>query len=312
MSFTSAQGTYNGLFYETTGVNPAHAGSFTAKLNGRGTFTAKLQLGADTYSFTAAFDSNGNVGSYTVNIKKLPALTLTLHLVNNDQITGEVSEGSDWTAELLALNSVKNASAFGAGKHSLVLSLNDTNSTTDCGDSFGTMTLNKNGSIQWSGVLPDGRTVSQKSTLSKDGVWPVYSSLYGGTGSLIGWLQVTNSSSDIGGSVIWVVPATPNGLYPNGLTNELDATGSDLTSSAGAPQKTLVLSGPQLSAPLTNSVTISGKTGHGDNSLKLSLDVKNGLFSGSVVDPNSGEKLSFQGALLEKSGGGGGFFLNAD
>jgi hypothetical protein len=42
------------------------------------------------------------------------------------------------------------------------------------------------------------------------------------------------------------------------------------------------------------------------------VDVKNGLFTGSVIDPGSSQKLSFQGALLEKSGAGGGFFLNAD
>jgi len=126
-------------------------------------------------------------------------------------------------------------------------------------------------------------------------------------------LQMTNGSSDIGGSAIWLVPANQNSLYPNGLTNELDATGSDVTASTGGTQKTLILSGPQLSAPLTNSVTISGKNGQsGNNSLTLSVDVKNGIFNGSVVDPNSGQKLSFQGALLEKSGMGGGFFLNAD
>jgi hypothetical protein len=311
VSFAVAQGSYNGLFYDTNGLSPSSAGSFTAKLNGRGTFTAKLQLGTGSYSFTKSFDNAGDFGPYTVKSKKLPALTITLHLVNNDEITGQVS-GDGWTVQLLAFSVVKNATSFGTGKHSLVLSANAGSSTTTSGDSYGTMTLNKNGNIDWTGVLPDGRTVSQKSALSKDGVWPVYSSLYGGTGSLIGWLQVTNSSSDIGGSVIWVVPANSNGLYQNGLTNELDAAGSDLTSSAGVQQKTLVLSGPQLSAPLTNSVTISGKTGHGDNSLKLSVDVKNGTFSGSVVDPGSNQKLSFQGALLEKSGGGGGFFLNAD
>jgi len=42
------------------------------------------------------------------------------------------------------------------------------------------------------------------------------------------------------------------------------------------------------------------------------VNAKTGLFTGSVVDPNSSQKLSFQGALLEKSGIGGGFFLNAD
>lgn len=310
VSFAAAQGSYNGLFYETNGVNPASSGFFTAKLNSRGTFSAKLQLGNGTYSFTKTFDSNGNITTF-VQSKKLAALKVTLHLVNNDQITGEVSEGSDWTAELLALNSVKNASAFGTGKHSLVLSVNDTNSTTDSGDCFGTMTLSKNGSIQWNGVLPDGGNVSQKSALSVNGVWPLYSSTASGKGSLIGWLQLTNGSSDIGGSAVWIVPANQSSLYRNGLTNELDASGSDVVAPPAGTRKTIILSSPQLASPLTNSVTISGKSGQsGNNSLTLSVDAKNGLFSGSVLDPNSNERLSFQGALLEKSGVGGGFFLN--
>jgi hypothetical protein len=314
VSFGLAQGTYNGLFYETNGVNAAHAGSFTAKVTGKGAFSGKLQLGAGTYSFSSSFDQSGN-RTLLISGKKLTPLTLTLHLVNNDEITGSVSSGTDWSAQLLAFSAVNNASAYGAGKHSLVLSANpNTNSsTTTSGDSYGTMTLSKKGTIQWTGVLPDGGKVSQKSVLSKDGVWPLYSSLYGGNGSLIGWLQVTNGSSDIGGSAIWVVPANQNALYLNGLTNELDASGSDVTPSSGVSPKTLILSGPDLSGPLTNSVTISGKTGQsGNNTLSLSVDVKNGLFNGSVVDPTSGQKLSFQGALLEKSGIGGGFFLNAN
>jgi hypothetical protein len=297
------------LFYETNGVKPSSAGFFSAKLTGKGTFSGKLQLGSGTYSFSKSFDQSGNC-SALISGKNLTPLNITLHLVNNDQITGEVS-GNGWTAELLAFSEVKNASTFGLGKHSLVLA-NGTNSTTVSGDSFGAMTLSKNGDIQWTGVLPDGGKVGQKSALSKDGVWPLYASLYGGNGSLIGWLQVTNSSSDIGGSAVWVVPAGQNNLYQNGLTNELNAAGSDVKSSAGVSQKTLILSGPQLSASLTNSVTISGKSGlSGNNTLILSVDAKNGLFNGSVVDPNSGQTLSFQGALLENSGLGGGFFLNA-
>jgi len=310
ISFALSQGSYNGLFYETNGVNPMRAGSFTAKLTGKGTFSGKLQLGSATYSFAKSFDQSGN-STFSISSKKAATLTLTLQLVNNNQITGEVA-GSDWTADLLAFSATKNASAFGVGKHSVVLSVNTNSSTTTSGDSYGTMTLAKNGNIQWSGVLPDGSKISQKSAISQNGLWPLYSSLYGGNGSLIGWMQVTNGPSDLTGTNIWVVPANQSALYPNGLTNEFDATGSDVTSSAGAAQKTIILSGPELSAPLTNNVTLSGKTGHGDNSLTLSVDAKNGLFNGSVVDPGSNQKLSFQGALLEKSGIGGGFFLIAD
>ena len=60
-------------------------------------------------------------------------------------------------------------------------------------------------------------------------------------------------------------------------------------------------------------MTISGKTVQSSNpAWKLSVNPKNGLFNGSVTDPNTHQKLLFQGALLEKSGIGGGYFLNAD
>jgi hypothetical protein len=309
VSFAQAQGVYNGLFYETNAVDPASSGFFTAKVTGKGKFTAKLQLGGKTYSISDTFNS---AGTYVRFVKNSPGLTVTLHLVNNDEIIGEVSDGS-WTAQLLALRSLNQGAAFGVGKHSLVLSTDDANSTTPSGDTIGTMNLAKNGDIQWSGTLPDGVKVSQKSALSKDGVWPLYSSLYGGSGSLLGWLQVTNGTSDIGGSAVWITPANQNALHPNGLTNELKAAGSSVNNSSATTHRTLILSGPSLSSPLTNDVTISGKTGQsGNNNLTLSVDVKNGLFNGSVVDPDSSQTLLFQGALLEKSGTGGGFFLNAN
>jgi hypothetical protein len=308
VSFKAAQGTYSGLFYETAGVKPSSSGFLTAKITGKGKFSAKLQLGGGSYSFSGIFDANGNYTN-SVTGKNLSNLTVTLHLVNNDEIDGTVS-GNGWTAQLLAFSSVKNASAFGVGKHSVVLSRNETNSTTASGDSFATMTLKKNGGIQWSGVLADGTKISQDSALGQNGVWPVYSSLYGGNGSLIGWLQVTNGTSDIGGSTIWVVPANQNSLYPSGLTNQLDATGSGKVTPSTGTQKTLILSGPDLPSPLTNSVTISKKTSQSGN-VTFSTDSKNGLFTGSVFDPASSQTFSFQGAFLE-NGTGGGFFLNAD
>jgi len=308
LSFKVAQGNYTGLFSETNGVKPSSSGFFTAKVTGKGSISAKLQLGGVSYAFSKAFDQNGNATGLATARNQSP-LNVSLHLVNNDEIDGTVT-GNGWTAQLLAFSSVKNASSFGVGKHSILLSRDDANSTTDSGDSFGTMTLKKNGSIQWSGVLADGTKVSQTSALTQNGVWPLYSSLYGGTGSLIGWLQLTNGTTDIGGSAVWVVPA--NTLYPNGLTNQLDASGSDTAAPPAGTQKTLIMSSPQLTSPLTNGVTIFGKAGQSLNStLTLSVDSKNGLFNGSVVDPNSSQTLSFQGTLL---GGelGGGFFLNAD
>jgi hypothetical protein len=103
-------------------------------------------------------------------------------------------------------------------------------------------------------------------------------------------------------------------LYPQGLTNELNATGSRASGSLGAHASvTAVISGAPLASAVTNSVIISGKNSQSaDGRLKISANLKTGLFTGSVTDPNSSQTLSFQGALLEQSGIGGGFFLNTD
>jgi hypothetical protein len=309
--FAEAQGSYNGLFYDTNGVNPASSGFFTAKVTAKGGLTAKLQMGTHTYSFSKPpFDASGHF-SGQVTGRNLPTLTVDLQLVNNDEITGHVS-GSGWTATLLAERaafSAKNKAPW-AGNDSLLLSTK-TNSTAAAGDSFASVTISASGAVQWTGMLPDGSKVSQKSALSKDGVWPMYAAPYSGAGTFIGWMQCTNNP-DLVGSGVWVAPAGANKLYPNGLTNELDATGSGVTGSLSPSVKT-ILSGTSLVSTLTNRVTISGKTGQSSNSLKLSINSKTGVFTGSMVDPNSSLVLSLQGTFLEGSGSsGGGFFLSAD
>lgn len=314
ISFSLAQGSYNGLFYDTNGVNPASSGFFTAKVTSKGGLSAKLQLGGHTYSFSKPpFDSTGHF-SGSVSGKKLPALNVDLQLVGNDQIVGTVS-GNGWIAQLQAERaafSSKNKAPW-AGKDTLLLSTVDTNSTTPAGDSFGTVNISPSGSVQWSGMLPDGAKVTQKSALSKGGIWPLYCAPYGGAGTFIGWMQCTNGP-DITGSGVWVAPAGATGLYPAGLTNQLDATGSGTIGSLGAhSQMTAVLSGGSLSASITNNITVLGKMNqNADGTLKLSVNVKSGLFSGSVTDSNSSQQFSFEGAFLEKSGVGGGFFLNAN
>jgi hypothetical protein len=313
--FRLAAGSYNGLFYDTNGVNPVSSGSFRANVTARGGLTAKLVLGGHTYSFSKPpFDSSGHF-SGTVSTRGVAgSLKVDLQLVNNDHIVGQVS-GDGWVAQLLAYRaafSSRNKAPW-AGNDTLLLATVDTNSTAQAGDSFGTVKISSAGTVQWSGMLPDGTKVSQKSTLSKNGIWPLYYPANDGAGCLIGWMQCTNDS-DITGSGVWVVPAAPGGLYPQGLTNELNATGSRASGSLGAHASvTAVISGAPLASAVTNSVIISGKNSQSaDGRLKISANLKTGLFTGSVTDPNSSQTLSFQGALLEQSGIGGGFFLNTD
>jgi hypothetical protein len=309
--FSVAAGSYNGLFYDTTAVKPASAGSFSATVTSKGGFSAKLQLGSHAYSFSSKFNGSGSAVVNNVSAKGAPTLSVSLQLVNNDQITGYVS-GKNWGSQLQADRAAfsSKSGTASAGKDTLLLAADEEISTTSSGEGFGTTTIGANGSVQLSATLPDGVKFTEKSALSKAGVWPVYASLYGGTGLLIGWMQCTNQM-DITGSAVWEMPGGAGGLYAGGLTNQIKATGSRLQGAIPALHYNAVLSGAGLGASLTNKVMVVGKTVQSGNALKLSVNPQTGLFSGTLTLPNT-QRLSFQGALLEKSGVGGGFFLNAD
>src|SRR5262249_55485327 len=58
--FALAKGTYNGLFYETNGVNAASSGYFAASTTERATYSGRISLAGATYSLAGAFDHLGN------------------------------------------------------------------------------------------------------------------------------------------------------------------------------------------------------------------------------------------------------------
>lgn len=313
VSFSAAAGSYNGLFYQSDAVTPSSSGYFSATVTSKGGFTAKLQVGSKTYSFSGSFNTSAKPVIQSVSAKGLPTLSVELQLVDNDRISGTVS-GSNWTSQLQADRAAftsKNGTSS-AGKDTLLLASDGGNSTANTGEGFGTANVSTSGGVQWSGTLPDGVKVSQKSALSENSVWPLYSSLYGGSGVLIGWMQCTNQI-DITGSAVWEMPAGAGGLYPGGLTNQIDVTGSRVQGSFGFIGKgATVFAGAGLANPFTNNVIVGNTIQSLNSSLKLSVNPHTGLFSGSVIDPGNQQKLLFQGALLERSGIGGGFFLNAD
>ena len=49
-------------------------------------------------------------------------------------------------------------------------------------------TVNRAGGLRFQGVLADGTPVVQSSIVSKNGQWPFYAALFGGQGSVLGWI----------------------------------------------------------------------------------------------------------------------------
>lgn len=318
-----ASGSYSGLFYETNGVAAPSSGYFTAVTTTRGTYSGKLSSGGHTYSFSGQFDPNTGLSSATVSRGMVRALSLQLQLDSAaNQIRGSVSDGH-WTAELMADKLVfgKAARPNQTGAYTLVIPGNPQNTNGPSGVSFGSVNINGSGMVTWSGALADGSKVTQKSALSADGIWPLYSSLYAGQGCMLGWIQF--SSNNIGGDVVWVKPTGISAsYYPAGFTNLLSSYGSPYQKPAAGARVLdwsgglgeFSINGGGLSQSWTNDIRLelnNRVTNLSGPKLTLSITPSSGLFRGAFVDPDTQKSTPFQGVLFQNSSIGVGYFLGA-
>lgn len=325
-AFVTAQGTYNGLFYDAGGINPSSAGSFTATVTSRGTYTAKLFIGGKSYSVSGSFNPDTGLSVNRISRGFLRALNvqLDLDLAGGDQIRGSVSDGN-WSSDLLGFKLVFNKVTHATPADTYILRLPGDPQTAGRpgGDGFGTVKLDSGGVVQWSGSLGDGTKVTQKTTLSAQGIWPLYVSAYGGKGCAVGWLQLNNGA--LNGPVAWVKQSGAAGnYYAAGFTNAIDAAGVPyhppsagtraLNWANGSGQ--LILGGAGLSQPFTNTckLDLNNKITASSSAGKFSLTISttSGYFQGSVINPTTGKPIKFQGALFQNWNVGLGYFLAPD
>jgi len=332
-AFSAAKGTYSGLFYdETNGVSPSTAGYFTATTTEKGKYSAKILMNGKTYSWSGLFDSSG-VGSAMVlrGSERSLVVNLLLDLYGGDQITGTVSD-RHWNAALVADRQVFNkktrpASAY-SGSYTMVIPGAGSGSKAPVGAGFGSLKIDLAGGVGFAGSLADGTKIAQKTGLSGQGIWPLYSGLYSGKGCVISWIQMTNNSSGPGGPLIWMKAAhSPNTKsYGGGFTNGVTAAGSPyqppkkgqslLDWPAGKGE--MVLSDGGLTSWRTNLVQLDTKNKilyvggekAGGSKFTFTLTPSTGLFKGISSSPGWG-KVQFQGALFQLWNTGAGYFLGA-
>lgn len=320
--FPAVSGTYNGLFAdEANGITPASCGCFTITVTAKGTYTGSLQVGGGRYSLTGQFDATGSANE-TMARRNLSALTVALQLDlanGTDRVTGSVSGGT-WTATLAgdrAIYDGKTKIAPGAGSYTLILAGPHGSATEPGGDSYGTLTVGKNGEIAFAGTLADGTKVTPSAPVSKHGQWPLYASLYSGQGVLWGWLAFTTPP----GTVAWVKLPENTAYYPTGFSLAAEAVGArysppgkgtNVLGMSTTKDLTLTLEDGGLMQGITNrlGLTPNGQvTPLSGSKLSLTFTPATGAFNGSVVNPATGKPISFGGVVLQGQGIGSGFFL---
>jgi hypothetical protein len=316
-AFLATKGVYSGLFYATNGVAANNSGSFSATTTGNGGYSGRLSLGGKTYGFSGHFDFHGKNRQAVARKGAAPLiLTLNLDLTGEDQITGTVSDGI-FTAEIFADRQVytKSNPAPEEGTYTLVIPPDDSSAAGPQGSGVGTVKVDKLGNVAWTGSLADGSAVSQKSLISKQGVWPLYSSLYSGAGSILSWIQFNPASSSLSGHLVWSKPGgAPLKTFSGSFTNDVIALGSAYhkTGMDIGPFSRLILSGGGLGQAITNGITLgtNNKLSAGPGANRFSLGAT-GAFTGRALDPQTGRTLTFQGVLFDNGQAGVGYFLNS-
>lgn len=312
--YATLGGIYNGLFYESDQVRPAHAGFFTVTLKTNGIFSGNNYCKGVNRAISGRFvDGAAHV---TVATNPAIAMDMTLDLMGtNGAITGNVS-GTNWTAPLFGLRAgYTNAAAI---RESVSLRSESDGLLAPGGDGFGVATVSTNGKYTLTGTLSDGAAFSAiAGSLSQAGDWPFYAPVYTNSGVVIGWL--TQTSGIYGGTLAWIKPVRAGTNYLNGFTNFVDVT-SSLLPTLSATNRALALtnavvtlSDGSLPVAITNHVVLTasntfvvaaGQT----NGLKLSLNLNTAQVTGSFTNPVSKKVNNLKGILMRQQGEVRGFY----
>lgn len=303
-SFADVAGVYNGLFFDANGVTAASSGYFTAKTTASGGFSAKLQIGGQSCSFSGQFDASGN-STNTVVTKTLGTLTiqLAIDLHGGYQITGTIISQS-WVATVVAdragFNKLQPPAV--AGRYTFVIP----SGNATIGTGIGTAVIDSAGNVQWSATLADGTVIGQKTTLSKDNEWPLYAGPYNGAGVFLGWMEFSGTTN-FTGSCVWVKPTA--------FAKQVTVIGSSYSMPPGYfrvfGNSKLSFVGGGLATSFTNNVywgTDNKIINQSASALSMSLAPTTGLFKGTATVPGTGQKLSFQGVLFKNDRAGYGLF----
>jgi hypothetical protein len=316
--FIPVAGTYHGLFYVPNDAAEESSGAIVATVTSAGAFSAKLRLAGRSYSFSGELSVTGEAVK-TLQRRGLSPLTLQLDLgLTNGPLTGAISDGT-WTADLVADAAVYSTAnpAPQAGKYTLLIPGSENASAQPGGNGFGAVTVSDTGNVTFSGILGDGTPVSSTGIVSSEGQWPFYASLYGGKGSILGWLTFTNQGG-ISGQTGWfkLGQATAK-LYPGGFTNCAEVIGSiyqytNGLALLGFTEGQLSLTNGDLAQSITNQIGLGPDTQATDQSAdKLTFKTSSGLFKGSVTNPETGKPIAVNGIVLQNQNFGAGFFLGS-
>jgi hypothetical protein len=252
---------------------------------------------------------------------------LQIDATDNSRIVGTVS-GPTWSAVVNLLGCTWDAHTNPApfvGKYTLLFpgAGLESGPTQPQGEGFATLDVSAAGVVALLGTLGDNTPLTQTATLSGKGQWPLYASLYGHAGQIMGWLNFSNTPPTLAGGYDWIkLTNSATKYYPSGFLIQTNVLGSRYQAPTAAhplldfTNGLLRLAGGDYVGLLSNSVTNppgNPLVYRGTNELSLKLNSPTfGLFSGSLRDPISKKTIAFKGGILQTQPWAAGLFVGTN
>jgi hypothetical protein len=322
--FPYLTGPFAGLFYDTNTAANASSGYFNLVLATNGTYTGYLLNAGNSNTFNGQFDISN---SYSSVVTSDYILDLTIDTSANwtETVSGTVSNTTGlWNVPLESYLLGYSASFPTplAGEYLLAMPGFADPADGPAGYSFLSVIISNAGAASLTGYTADDTYCQQVSQISLGGYYPVYVPLSGNgsTGSLVGWLNFTgalSNSVNTNSILTWFNETGATTMYSAGFTNQAlplaayyDSTLADLLSFSSA---TVILSGGNLTTPITNSVTVSGNAVIVDpsatNGLSLTINRATGEVTGSFVTPGDTTNSIYSVMLQDTTNVVEGYFL---
>jgi hypothetical protein len=315
--FGPVAGVYNGLFYPTNSadVSEQTAGMIShLTVSSLGVYSGKLLLDGAGYALSGVFDIFGRVTNRIVRptARGGPVEVALAVGWTNSHITGTVfstNEGG-WTST----NYMEEAETLptGGDQQLTVLLPPSTNATGTVPPGYGFIFVtNHLGDLILAGALPDASTFTQSVPVGKLSDVPVFANLYGNTGFVLGWINLTNGMVPGATNLTWIEPARP-GLYPDGFTNSMESQLSEWVAGAALSVSSGTLTISNAGLYLTNQISLTGKTvamtSGSPDSLHGTFNPNTGALK--LIFDNGTSKATMTGyaAFLQSSNTSGGYF----
>ena len=237
-------GKFEGLFMPTNDLAVDNCGYFVAHSTARGKILGTIILAGKRYPFSAPI-SLSSTASATINRKKQPPLNLSLQFGRNSAGWWGTIDGGTWTADVMSepapLLTKQSLREVPAGRYTLTLAGSTNAAIAPTASGTGRMSIAISDATHLTATLGDGTRFSQNNILCTAHL-PVYASLYGHRGAILGWIgfpqpllppphlvEAAPSASpqlEIGGTLFWLKPAGIDRGYPAGFSFQTTVTGS--------------------------------------------------------------------------------------